>query len=151
MVSSLALIQALAHVHIMPSRSLVAGQVGPRRLATDGQITHTFKPVLFARKLGYHDTGAVLFCAGYASRSVLRGSVCDTCRKLLTVPGSIMRIEAGENDTSGLDYQYIRDMDRGGLTYPSKTAFMIAEHCLTVLEHLTSKYERSLIGPLVRM
>ena len=103
-------------------------------------ILQTFKAAIFKPPLNNHDHGAAVFCAGYAVRSMLRGGVCQSCRVRFTVPGEILRVEFDKGLAATLDYKYIMDLDRGGLTYPSEVSIMIAESTVAVFEHLTCKY-----------
>jgi hypothetical protein len=103
-----------------------------RKVVPEAAITSKYKAVLFGTPaLRLYTKEAATYVAGFLARVV---PTCDLCRTLLADKSKGLRFEF---DTEcGVDLKYIRDLDRGGLTYPTSLAVACVKDCMAVMTYL---------------
>ncbi|KAH8028420.1 hypothetical protein HPB51_016533 [Rhipicephalus microplus] len=81
----------------------------------------------------------LVYVAGYAVYTTLKRLNCAKCKDVLTVDKTITVSAAHEH------YDLVKQLDRGGLVYPSMFALNAVAHCYVVVEQLATQPELLLI------
>jgi hypothetical protein len=115
-------------------RERLAAQTLPTVQQPECVILSTFKLVLFQRpSVNLYSEEARLFLAGFCARGALKEVMCKDCRKVFAEE-TPMRVDCDKD--CGLDIKYIRNMDRGGLTYPTPQTLAVASAVMAVFANL---------------
>ncbi|KAL3208549.1 hypothetical protein MRX96_039010 [Rhipicephalus microplus] len=77
----------------------------------------------------------LVYVAGYAVYATLKRLNCAKCKDVLTVNKTITVSAAHEH------YDLVKQLDRGGLVYPSMFALNAVAHCYVVVEQLATQPE----------
>lgn len=77
----------------------------------------------------------LVYVAGYAVYATLKRLNCAKCKDALTVDKTITVSAAHEH------YDLVKQLDRGGLVYPSMFALNAVAHCYVVVEQLATQPE----------
>ncbi|KAL3206252.1 hypothetical protein MRX96_040295 [Rhipicephalus microplus] len=77
----------------------------------------------------------LVYVAGYAVYATLKRLNCAKCKDVLTVDKTITVSAAHEH------YDLVKQLDRGGLVYPSMFALNAVAHCYVVVEQLATQPE----------
>ncbi|KAL3199778.1 hypothetical protein MRX96_043782, partial [Rhipicephalus microplus] len=77
----------------------------------------------------------LVYVAGYAVYATLKRLNCAKCKDVLTVDKTITVSAAHEH------YDPVKQLDRGGLVYPSMFALNAVAHCYVVVEQLATQPE----------
>jgi len=82
----------------------------------------------------------IYYVSGAISRSVVRGTRCDSCREALVCTEALEPLEIdGSLDCTASTF--LDSINRGGLTRPTEYVFELAVHCWCIFEQIRGSQE----------